>query len=129
MPPKLIGGRQATLEHAFVYSGYGLHTGRGVTARIRPAPADHGVVFRRALTDGRFVDVPALWRYRVSHPLCTALRSEDGIFVRTIEHLMASLNALRVDNALVEIDAEELPNFDGSAAPWCAAIRKAGRVK
>ena len=123
------GSWQATLAHAFVCSGHGLHTGRRVTVRVSPAPADHGVVFRRTLTDGRRGDVRALWRYRETQPLCTALRSEEGILVRTVEHVMASLSALRIDNALIELDAEELPIFDGSAAPWCAAIRKAGRVE
>ena len=96
--------------------------------RVSPAPAGHGIVFRRHLKHGRSVDVPALWRFRESQPLSSALRRE-GVLVRTIEHLMASLSALQIDNVLVDIDADELPIFDGSATPWCAAIRAAGRVE
>ena len=118
--------RQATLTFPFERSGKSLHSGRHATVRVCPAPPDHGIVFRRRLTEGRTIDVPALWRYRESQPLSSALRHE-GILVRTIEHLMASLNALRIDNVLIEIDADELPIFDGSATPWCEAIRAAGR--
>ena len=119
---------QATLAAAFERSGRGLHTGARATVRVSPAAAGHGIVFRRRLKSGRQADVPALWRYREPQPLCTAIR-HDGVLVRTIEHLMASLSALKIDNALAEIDAEELPIFDGSALPWCEAIRAAGRIE
>ena len=118
--------RQATLAAPFERSGRSLHSGRHATVRVSPAPAGHGIVFRRHLKDGRAVDVPALWHYRESQPLSSAIR-RDGVLVRTIEHLMASLSALRIDNVLAEIDADELPIFDGSATPWCQAIREAGR--
>ncbi|RUP15629.1 MAG: UDP-3-O-acyl N-acetylglycosamine deacetylase [Methylobacterium sp.] len=117
---------QATLSHPFERSGRSLHSGRHATVRVSPAPAGHGIVFRRRLKDGRTVDVPADWRLRESQPLSSAVRRE-GVLVRTIEHLMASLSALRIDNVLAEIDADELPIFDGSATPWCEAIRAAGR--
>ena len=123
-----IGRLQATLGAPFERSGRGLHTGAHATVRVTPAPVGHGIVFRRRLRGGRQTDVPALWRYRESQPLCTAIRRE-GVMVRTIEHLMASLSALEIDNALAEIDAEELPIFDGSAVPWCEAIRAAGRTE
>ncbi|MEH3065502.1 MAG: UDP-3-O-acyl-N-acetylglucosamine deacetylase, partial [Methylobacterium radiotolerans] len=118
--------QQATLARPFERSGRSLHSGRHATVRVSPAPAGHGIVFRRHLKDGRAVDVPAHWHYRESQPLSSALR-RDGVLVRTIEHLMASLSALRIDNVLAEIDADELPIFDGSATPWCEAIRIAGR--
>lgn len=120
------GGLQTTLGSAFEQSGHGLHTGRAVTVRVCPATAEHGIVFRRTLPDGRMVDVPADWRFRVRQPLCTALRSDGDICVRTVEHLMAALSAMQIDNALVCLDAEELPIFDGSAVPWCEGIRAAG---
>jgi UDP-3-O-[3-hydroxymyristoyl] N-acetylglucosamine deacetylase len=119
---------QATLAAPFERSGLGLHSGRHATVRVRPAPVDHGIVFRRRLRDGRAVDVPALWQFREPQPLSSAIR-RDGAQVRTLEHLMAALSALRIDNVLAEIDAEELPIFDGSALPWCEAIRAAGRVE
>lgn len=121
--------RQATLAAAFERAGPGLHTGRRAQVRVSPAAAGAGILFRRTLEDGRRAEVPALWRYREAQPLCTALRSADGVLVRTVEHLLAALCAHRIDNALVELDAEELPIFDGSALPWCAGIRQAGRVE
>lgn len=96
--------------------------------RVCPAPLDHGIVFRRTFRDGRSTDIPALWHYQETQPACTALRSE-GVLVRTVEHLLASLHALRIDNAIAEIDAEELPIFDGSAVPWCEGIVGVGRVE
>ncbi|WP_267361582.1 MULTISPECIES: UDP-3-O-acyl-N-acetylglucosamine deacetylase [unclassified Methylobacterium] len=123
-----IGRREATVAAAFERSGRGLHTGRRVAVRVNPAPAGHGIVFRRCLKGGRVVDIPGLWLYREVQPLCTALRRDD-VLVRTVEHLMAALSALRVDNVLVETSAEELPAFDGSAMPWCAAITEAGRTE
>ena len=125
VPPR--SATQATLAAAFERAGRGLHTGRRARVRVSPAPAGHGIVFRRHLPGGRTADVPALWRHRESQPLCTALRY-GGVLVRTVEHLMASLSALGIDNALIEIDAEELPIFDGSAVPWCEAILSAGRA-
>jgi len=123
---KLAECRQTTLGSAFERSGRGLHTGNPVTVRVCPAPAGHGIVFRRVLPDGRGADVPANWRFRESQPLCTALRSDDGVRVHTIEHLSAALSAMRIDNALVRLDGEELPIFDGSAIPWCDGIQAAG---
>lgn len=126
-PPIPLNPRfQATIREAFVCAGAGLHTGRRVSVRVSPAAAGHGVVFRRSV-DGRAHDVPALWPNRRSRPLCTALQVGDGPLVRTVEHLLAALSALRLDNALVEIDAEELPIFDGSALPWTDRLIAAGR--
>ncbi|GJE44152.1 UDP-3-O-acyl-N-acetylglucosamine deacetylase [Methylobacterium soli] len=119
---------QATIAAAFACQGRGLHTGRHTNVRVTPAEAGTGIVFRRQLRSGRTISVPALWQARVSQPLCTALQAPDGTLVRTVEHLLAALRALAIDNAQVELDGEELPIFDGSAAPWCAAIRDAGRV-
>ena len=118
---------QATLARAFTLGGRGLHTNGRVRVTVFPAPGGHGVVFVR--TD-RATQAPADWRRRVSQPLCTALGCDDGVsLVRTVEHLLSALSALCIDNARVELDAEELPILDGSASPWCAAIASAGRVE
>lgn len=119
---------QATLGAPFVRTGRGLHTGRPATVRVSPAPVGHGIVFRRHLPGARSVDITALWHAQVPQPACSALGG-SGVLVRTVEHLMASLLALRIDNALVEIDTEELPIFDGCAVPWCEGIAGAGRVE
>ncbi|GJE38945.1 UDP-3-O-acyl-N-acetylglucosamine deacetylase [Methylobacterium persicinum] len=94
--------------------------------RVSPAPPDHGIVFRRRFRNGSSVDIPAQWHHQHRQPACTALRAE-GVLVRTVEHLLASLYALGIDNAVAEIDAEELPIFDGSAVPWCEGIVGVGR--
>jgi UDP-3-O-[3-hydroxymyristoyl] N-acetylglucosamine deacetylase len=119
---------QASLATSFLRSGRGLHTGKPAIVRVGPAPVGTGIVFQRTLPGGRTVDVPALWRFQETQPGCSALR-HDGVLIRTVEHLMASLYALRIDNAVVEIDAEELPIFDGSAVPWCEGIAAAGRAE
>jgi UDP-3-O-[3-hydroxymyristoyl] N-acetylglucosamine deacetylase len=108
--------------------GRGLHTGKVSSVRLSPAPAGHGVLFRRHV-GGRAHDVPAHWTNRRSRPLCTALQVDDGPLVRTVEHLLAALLALRIDNVLVEIDGEEVPIFDGSAEPWRERIVAAGRLE
>ena len=126
LPPGPLN--EATLGGAFEGEGIGLHTGKVSKVRVLPAPEGHGRVFRR-LVKGVAHDVPALWPNRRSRPLCTALQVGDGPLVRTVEHLLAALSAHAVDNALIEIEGEELPIFDGSAEPWCARIREAGRIR
>lgn len=119
---------RATLGRAFERGGVGLHTGAAAAVRVVPAPPGRGIVFRRTV-GGRAFDIPALWPNRRSRPLCTALQVGDGPLVRTVEHLLAALSALAIDDALVEIDGEEVPILDGSAQPWCERIRAAGRVE
>jgi UDP-3-O-[3-hydroxymyristoyl] N-acetylglucosamine deacetylase len=131
---KLPPGWQAsegTLAQPLALSGHGLHTGRHVQVRIQPMTpvgGRSGIVFRR-MRNGRELGVldvdPALRR---AQPLCTMLRNADGVGVRTIEHLLASLLACEIDHAVVELDAEEVPILDGSAAPWVDAIRACGRI-
>ncbi|GJD33881.1 UDP-3-O-acyl-N-acetylglucosamine deacetylase [Methylobacterium aerolatum] len=127
-PDEAMARPQATLAAAFALSGRGLHTGLTATVRVMPAPVGHGIVFRRRLKNSRIEEVPALWRYQHPQPACTAL-GHGSVLVRTVEHLMAALYAAWIDNALIEIDAEELPIFDGSATPWCEGIAAAGRVE
>jgi UDP-3-O-[3-hydroxymyristoyl] N-acetylglucosamine deacetylase len=95
---------------------------------VAPTGERHGIVFRR-VRDGRELGVlaadPALRR---AQPLCTMLRATDGVGVRTIEHLLASLLACEIDHAIVELDAEEVPILDGSAQPWIDAITACGRT-
>lgn len=117
---------QATLAGDFTLRGRGLHTGRVCNLRVSPGEAGTGIVFRRDLR-GRIATVPALWSLQVPRILCTALQGPDGTVIRTVEHLLAALSALQIDNAVIDLDAEELPIFDGSALPWCAAIQAAGR--
>lgn len=120
--------RQATLATAFARKGRGLHTGRRASVTVRPAPAGHGHVFRRTGPRGSS-EIRAHWSAVTPAILCTALLYPDGRVLRTVEHLLAALSAYAIDNALIEIEGEELPIFDGSALPWCEAIASAGRAE
>ncbi|MBU9136977.1 UDP-3-O-acyl N-acetylglycosamine deacetylase [Burkholderia multivorans] len=122
---------QGTLARPLTIEGHGLHTGRRVGVCILPArPEDGGtgIVFRRIAQGRTLATLPASPALRRAQPLCTMLRSPDGVGVRTVEHLLAALLACEIDHAIVELDAEEVPILDGSAAPWVDAIRACGRV-
>lgn len=118
--------RQQTLRGTAQCVGVGVHSGAEVSLRLRPAPADHGVVFIRTdLPTGQNV-IPASWDQVVDTRLCTVIGNHHGAMVGTIEHLMAALRAMNVDNALIEIDGPEVPIMDGSAAPFVFLIEMAG---
>lgn len=123
----MAGPAQATLARDFRIGGRSLHTGRRCRVHAMPAAPGTGILFRRKLAD-RTVDVPGRIEIAISQPLCTALRAPDGTIVRTVEHLLAAFMAMGIDNAMIEIDEEELPIFDGSAVPWVEAISTAGRI-
>lgn len=115
---------QRTLRRTVQCAGIGLHSGQKVTLALKPAPADHGIRFKR--TDLGGVEIPA----RVSHlgggqQLQTGLVSEKAS-VETVEHLLAALRSLGIDNALVELNHFEVPIMDGSSAPWVYLIQDAG---
>lgn len=116
---------QRTLAQSFSVAGVGLHTGLRSRVTVSPAPTNHGIVFRVA-DGGASTSVPVRWTGRLSSPLCTALDLGDGRKLRTVEHLIASLAAFEIDNALVEIDAPEVPIFDGSARVWCERLAEVG---
>ncbi len=105
------------------FEGRGLHTGRPVMTRILPASPNSGIVFVRTDQDGRAV--PARQEYLEASRLSTSL-SRNGIRVATVEHLLAALWALGVDNARVEVDGPEVPILDGSAAPFAEALGEVG---
>jgi UDP-3-O-[3-hydroxymyristoyl] N-acetylglucosamine deacetylase len=117
---------QHTLAGPAICAGIGLHSGQRVRVSIRPAAAGTGVVFVR--TDlGGDNRVPVKAEAVVQARLCTVIANEAGVTVATIEHLMAALCALNVDNAVVELDGPEVPIMDGSALPFVALLDRAGR--
>ncbi|WP_244817260.1 UDP-3-O-acyl N-acetylglycosamine deacetylase [Caballeronia sp. Lep1P3] len=123
--------KEGTLARPLELSGHGLHTGRRVNVRILPvaiACERHGIVFRRMRGGRELGTLAASPALRHGQPLCTMLRAQDGMAVRTVEHLLASLLACEIDHAIVELDAEEVPILDGSGQPWIDAIRACGRV-
>jgi UDP-3-O-[3-hydroxymyristoyl] N-acetylglucosamine deacetylase len=115
---------QRTLRRSVHCAGIGLHSGRKVTIQLKPAPADSGIRFRRADLGG--VDIPAhVAHLGSSQHLQTGL-VRDQASVDTIEHLLAALRGLGVDNVLIELNQAEVPIMDGSAAPWVYLIQDAG---
>jgi len=114
--------RQTSLARAVSLSGVGAHSGDRTHVTLAPAPAGAGVSF---CSDGHIV--PADWRQVDATHLRTRLQ-DGAVSVSTIEHLMAALAGLGVDNVLVELDRGEIPAMDGSAAPFVAAIDEAGIV-
>lgn len=117
---------QTTLAGSIRFGGIGLHGGRVATLVARPAPADHGIRFRRTDAAGLGAVIPALWTHVVPSPLCTRIGDAEGTMVSTIEHLMAALAGCGVHNALIDIDGDEVPILDGSAAPFVDAIQGIG---
>ena len=109
---------QSTLKSDAVFTGAGLHSGASVRMVVKPASADYGVWFRRMDLAGRGAMIAARWDSVVPSRLCTVVGNSAGIQVSTIEHLMAALAGCGIHNALIEIDAGEVPILDGSSVPF-----------
>jgi UDP-3-O-[3-hydroxymyristoyl] N-acetylglucosamine deacetylase len=115
---------QRTLQQPVHCQGVGLHSGAPVHVSLLPAPVNHGIVFVRTDTP-RPVVLPALSEFVVDTSLATTL-GREGVKVSTVEHLMAALAGMGLDNVRVELDGPEVPIMDGSAAPFAALIAEAG---
>lgn len=116
---------QHTLAHELTIRGIGLHSGCESVLTLKPAPEDSGIVFKRVDLPDR-PEIKALYTNVVDTRNCTCLGDNQGNVVSTIEHLMAALSMLGVDNALIEINNQEMPIMDGSAQPFVAALEQAG---
>jgi UDP-3-O-[3-hydroxymyristoyl] N-acetylglucosamine deacetylase len=115
---------QRTLRRTVHCAGIGLHSGQKVTVSLKPAPADSGIRFRRVDLGG--VEIPAHVSHLGAHQhLQTGLIAEQAT-VETVEHLLAALRSLGVDNVCVELNHSEVPIMDGSSAPWVYLIQDAG---
>lgn len=117
--------RQQTLARPAAISGKGLFHGIDAKVRLLPAEAGTGVVFRRTDLAGR-PQVHAHVDNVTSATRRTVLASRSGATIETVEHLLAALAGLRVDNCIVEINAIEVPALDGSCLPFCEVILEAG---
>ena len=116
--------RQQTLKESATYEGIGLHSGNKVRMTLLPAPPDAGIRFRRVDLEGK-PEIEA----RVEHVLDTARSTtlaKGNVKIHTVEHVLASLAGCGIDNAVVELDANEPPIADGSARAYCQLIQKAG---
>lgn len=116
--------KQRTLKTPIRATGVGLHSGRKVLMQLRPAPANHGIVFRRTDLD-ELVDIPASATNVSQTTLGTSL-TQGGATVSTVEHLMSALAGLGIDNLVVELSAGEVPIMDGSAGPFVFLLQSAG---
>jgi UDP-3-O-[3-hydroxymyristoyl] N-acetylglucosamine deacetylase len=117
--------RQTTLDREVVLKGIGVHSGAEVSLVLHPAEANTGYNFYIE-NSAQAVHVPGDFRAVSNLTLCTVLRGADGTTIATVEHLLAALRGLGVDNAAIEVDGNEVPIMDGSAEPFTGAIEEAG---
>ncbi|MCH9675789.1 MAG: UDP-3-O-acyl-N-acetylglucosamine deacetylase [Gammaproteobacteria bacterium] len=116
--------RQRTLKNTIRATGIGLHTGKKVYLTLSPAPIDTGIVFRRVDCNPP-VAIKSDPLNVQDTELATSL-GKDGVRVSTVEHLMAALAGLGIDNCVVDVSAGEVPIMDGSAAPFVFLVQSAG---
>jgi len=116
--------KQTTIGSEVQISGKGLHTGLNVSIKIKPAPANSGIKFQRVDIEEKPI-VKALAEFVIDTSRGTTI-GINGVSISTIEHLMAALAGLSIDNALIEIDAPEVPIIDGSSKPFVEVLKKAG---
>jgi len=115
---------QQTLAKAAGFSGTSLHTGEKVSLKLQPAPVDHGIKFKRKdLQEEPTIDAK-IENLKMVERATTI--GEGSVRVHTVEHVLAALSAMGVDNATVEMDANEPPIGDGSAQPYVDLIKRAG---
>ena len=112
---------QKTIKNKIPFSGIALHTGLNVNVVIKPAEPDHGIVFKRVDLKNNNLVYPNFMNVS-NTALNTTVENEFGAKVSTIEHLMGALFCLGIDNALIEIDKEEVPILDGSAKEFIQKI-------
>jgi UDP-3-O-[3-hydroxymyristoyl] N-acetylglucosamine deacetylase len=116
--------RQRTLQTSVRATGVGVHTGHKVTMVLRPAPIDTGIVFCRSDLPGNPA-IPAR-ALNVSNTTMATVIEKDGARVSTVEHLMSAFAGLGIDNAFVDVSAEEVPIMDGSAGTFVFLLQSAG---
>ena len=116
---------QKTIKSDISISGIGLHSGLSVNLKIKPAEPNTGIVFERIDVKEKNIVIPNIFNV-TNAVLCTTISNEYGVCVSTIEHLMGALYGMGIDNALVEIDNQEVPILDGSAKIFVEEIKNVG---
>ena len=116
---------QKTISRNITFNGVGLHSGLNVTMTIKPAEPNFGIIFKRIDLKKNNIIIPNIFNVS-SAVFCTTISNETGTSISTIEHLMGALYGLGIDNALIEIDNQEVPILDGSAKLFVEAISQAG---
>ncbi|MFL2895461.1 MAG: UDP-3-O-acyl-N-acetylglucosamine deacetylase [Candidatus Pelagibacter sp.] len=116
---------QKTIKHSVEFNGVGLHSGKKVLMTLFPAPPNTGIIFRRSDLKNNNLVYPNVFNVS-SASYCTKLTNENGTSVSTVEHLMAALCGLGIDNLLVDLNSEELPIMDGSAKNFVETLEDVG---
>jgi UDP-3-O-[3-hydroxymyristoyl] N-acetylglucosamine deacetylase len=116
---------QKTINRDITFKGVGLHSGANVTMTVKPAKPNSGILFKRVDLKKNNIIVPNIFNVS-SAVFCTTIANESRVSISTIEHLMGALYGLGIDNALVEIDNQEVPILDGSAKLFIEEISKVG---
>ncbi|GAB4236198.1 MAG: UDP-3-O-acyl-N-acetylglucosamine deacetylase [Methyloligellaceae bacterium] len=122
---RFVGALQTTLAGEISLTGAGVHTGAPVSVTLIPAEADTGIRFILP-NGGDSIEIPASYEAVSNVTLCTVLSDGNGAAVATVEHLLAALRGLNIDNLEIEIDSGEVPIMDGSSKPFIDAIDEAG---
>lgn len=117
---------QQTIQQSKSISGVGLHTGKPCTVTFQPAPAHHGIVFKRTDLEGA-PEIPALAKYVTVTTRSTTLEA-NGAKAVTTEHILAAVSSLEIDNLIIEITNDEIPILDGSALPFIETLKSCGIV-
>ena len=117
--------RQFTLNKIINFSGVGVHNGRAVSMSVEPADVNTGIVFIRTDVKSNNI-IKAVIENIFDSNLCTKIKNKHDVSVSTIEHLMAALNALSIDNAIIKINNSELPALDGSSYEYVKKMLKSG---
>lgn len=121
-------GFQTTIAAPVSLTGIGVHSGSPVSITFQPAEANSGIIFARQFDDGSSAEYRAVSSQVGPTDLCTILGSSPATWVATIEHVMAALYALGIDNVTVDVDGAEMPIMDGSSYPFIDAIEQVGIV-
>ena len=118
---------QKTIKNTLIFKGIGLHTGADVKIKIKPAQPNTGIIFKRVDLDKNNLVIPNIFNVSDAS-FCTTISNESGVKVSTIEHLMAAFYGIGLDNAIIEINAQEVPIMDGSSKKFIEEISKTGLV-
>jgi len=119
-------GLQTTISNPITMTGVGVHSGSEVSVTFLPAEAGTGIVFHRMHENGNVTELKAVSAQVGNTDLCTMLGFTPATSIATIEHLMAGIYAMGVDNVVVQVTGAEIPVMDGSSAPFIEAIEQAG---
>ena len=126
MSKRFIGARQTTIAREIELQGKGVHSGAPVSVVLHPAGANTGIKFLVNKRGRIIAEIPAEVGYVKNLTLCTVIGDDAGVSVGTVEHLLAALRGLSIDNCYVELDAPEPPGLDGSASGFVDAITSVG---